>query len=404
MKSLLIFASFIFLCYTKIVKPGIDGDISILYGEKVGIVTNPTGVNYELVSTIDILFKHPRIQLTSLFGPEHGIRGDIPPGQRFDNYIDPITKLPVYSLYSRNHTGGPQPYMLRNVTALVFDIQDVGARCYTYISTMVRSLVSAKSNNVKKFVVLDRPNPIGGDIQGNLLNMNFTSFIGIWKIPMKHGMTMGELALLFNKEMGINYQGLHVVKVQNYDRQPISRYRNYGWILPSPNIPNFETALVYPGTVLFESAWNVSLGRGTTTPFAVFGAPYVDPYKLLARVKFYEDQPNYAKYFTGIKMIPTFFTPTTSYHKDQQCSGIGIIIRDRDQIKHPIGLSFTLYKSFMDLYESRMNIRVNYFNTLLGTDRIFKMMNLNVPDIEKSYENEIEEFRKRRKEFLLYPE
>jgi uncharacterized protein YbbC (DUF1343 family) len=354
---------------------------------------------------VDILFSNQKIKLTSLFAPEHGVRGDIAPGKRFENYIDPQTKLPVYSLYSKTVTGYPEPYMLKDVTALVFDIQDVGARCYTYISTMVACLRSAKANNVKKFVVLDRPNPIGGTVQGNTLDMNFTSFVGIWKIPMKHGMTMGELLLLFNKEMNINHPNIHVVKVQNYDRKPVGEYKNYGWILPSPNLPNFETSILYPGTVIFESARNVSLGRGTTIPFTIFGAPFVDAYKVLERVQFYQQRNDYQKYFGGIRIIPYYFTPTTSYHKDLQCSGIAIIIIDKNAIQHPIELSFTLYKIFLDLYPKEMVPDERWFNLLTGTNKIFKVLQqMEVPEIEKMYQQDIKEFTVRRRPYLLYPE
>eukprot|EP01080_Neovahlkampfia_damariscottae_P006162 gene6162-10169_t len=389
----------------QVVKPGIDGDISVLYNEKIGVITNPTGVNFELKNSIDLLFKNPKIQLTSLFAPEHGIRGDIEPGKRFENYIDPQTRLPVYSLYSKTVTGYPEPYMLKNITTLVFDIQDVGARCYTYISTLVACLKSAKANGVKKVVVLDRPNPIGGDVQGNILEMKHTSFIGIWKLPMKHGMTMGELLLLFNKEMKINHNNVHVVKNQFYDRKPVSQYKKYGWILPSPNLPNFETTLLYPGTVIFESAWNVSLGRGTTIPFSVFGAPYVDAYALLNRVDFYQEKKEYKKYFKGIKIIPTYFTPSSSYHKGSQCSGVAIIITEKEKITHPIELGYTLFKAFMDLYKNRMDIKERSFKILTGTDKIFDLLPIaEVPDIEKLYQKDIEDFKKRRREFLLYQE
>lgn len=360
------------------------------------------------MSTADVLFRlNPRVHLTSFFAGEHGLRGNLPPGQSFDSYIDPTTGLPVFSIYNAaNGTYAPQPWMLQNVTALVYDMQDIGARCYTVISTLAHCLKSAKLNN-KKFIVLDRPNPINGNtVSGPLLDMSCcSSFIGIWKIPLRHGLTVGELALLFNEEMDIHHNNLHIVKMQGFEGRPsANQYQRYGWINPSPNIPHYTSALIYPGIVLFEAARNVSLGRGTTTPFQVLGAPFVDAQNFYQKIQEYQQDPLYRPYFNGVKIIISYFLPTTSYHSGKHCSGISIIILDLNEIQNPIALGLTLFKAMMDLYEDQMMINDNSFALRIGNNKVLPMMRegKSIPDIEKGWNEELIDFTRRRREYLLY--
>jgi uncharacterized protein YbbC (DUF1343 family) len=261
----------------------------VLAGKRVGLITNPTGVNSRLsMTTIDIVYRN--FNLRAMYGPEHGLRGDKPPGESIAPYIDAQTNVTVFSIYdTKNRIYAPTAEMLKDIDVLVCDLQDVGARQFTYISTMALSLQSAAQNN-KEFVVLDRFNPIGGqesDVDGPTLQLQFKSFIGIWSLPMKHGMTMGELAQLINTEWKLGAK-LFVVKALGWqDRLPLALLdkEGYGWINPSPNLAQFEAVALYPGTVLFEAVLNVSLGRGTAQPFTVIGAPYIDPFKLISRIQ-----------------------------------------------------------------------------------------------------------------------
>lgn len=227
----------------------LENHLDLLEGKNVGLITNPTGVTQDLKSIVDVLYNHPDINLVSLYGPEHGIRGSAQAGEGVDFYIDPITGLPVYSLYG--DTKKPTPEMLEGVDVLLFDIQDVGTRFYTYIYTMALAMEAAAENNIE-FVVLDRPNPIGGTkVEGPVLNPDYASFVGKYPIPIRHGMTVGELAKLFNNEYGIGAD-LTVVEMNGWERSMQYDDTPLEWVLPSPNMPTLDTATVYPG-----AAWKI---------------------------------------------------------------------------------------------------------------------------------------------------
>jgi uncharacterized protein YbbC (DUF1343 family) len=405
---LVIFALNTFLLEATIVKPGIDGDISIFKGQSIGLITNPTGVAFNFTSTIDLLFaEQVNFKLVSLFSPEHGLRGDMPPGQHTDSYIDPITGLPVFSLYGKNLA--PTPEQLSNVTMLVFDLQDVGVRCFTYMSTMAKSLAVAAKANIP-FVVIDRVNPIGATtsrVKGPVLDLDFVSFIGIWSIPLQHGMTMGELALLFNEEMEIYHKKLVILKIQGdySDRLPLNSYSQTAWLPPSPNMPSITTAFLYPGLVLFEAFRNVSLGRGTATPFQILGAPYINNYKLIHYL--YNDllpnNPELKKYLAGVTIIPAFWIPSTDVHQGVQCSGIRILVIDESQLD-PIGLTITLMRAFLDLYPiAQLDMRKSDLNIRMGYDAFTEFTN-NVPlsTIVAKWESKLNLFKQRRAKYILY--
>ncbi|KAL0488138.1 hypothetical protein AKO1_008960 [Acrasis kona] len=404
------------------VKPGIDGDLHLLYDKRIGLVTNPSGVNHELESTIDILFHrklHPRIKLNALFAPEHGIRGNYGPGVKFEDYTDPITKLNVYSLYNNNHTYGPSHEQLKDLDMLVLDLQDVGTRCFTYLSTMVECLKSAKNASIP-FVILDRSNPIGArdnDVQGPVLEHQHISFIGIWSIPMQHAMTMGELARMFNHEMEINHPELYVVHIKQADptqRSPdnvsISRkplvYGNARWLPPSPNLPTHLTSMIYPGVVLFE-ATNLSLGRGTSTPFQLIGAPFIDGIRFAEKVSEKCSDQRVAHYFEHVHLIPTYFTPDSGPHRGKQCYGVRLVMTHPPiyESTRSIPMAVVLLQSLLELYgEDQLNISADYMNKLVGTDQLLKDLRARkpVPDIVESWSNCLEEFKKRRSKYLLY--
>ena len=247
--------------------------LETLRDQRVGLITNPTGADRALRSTIDLLVEAQGtggFTMAALFGPEHGVRGAEPAGGAVGDYIDEKTGLPVRSLYGE--TQKPTPEMLADVDVLVFDIQDIGARFYTYIWTLYYAMQAAGENG-KRFVVLDRPNPLGTDIEGFVLEPELSSFVGLREIPQTHGLTVGELARLFNGEFLNGEVTLEVVEMSGYDPEepPV---QELPWVLPSPNVPTPDTAVVYAGTGLIESL-NISEGRGTTTPFLWFGAPFI---------------------------------------------------------------------------------------------------------------------------------
>lgn len=318
----------------------IDRYMDIFENKKVGLITNPTGMDSNFNSTIDLL--NERANLVVLYSPEHGVRGDIQAGEMVDNYVDENTGLNVYSLYGKNKR--PSYDMLKNIDVLVFDIQDVGSRFYTYLYTMAYAMESCKKFN-KIFVVLDRPNPIGGEeVEGNILDVNYKSFIGLYPITQRYGLTIGELALLFNKEFKIGCD-LRAIKMEGWERDMYFEDTNLPWIMPSPNIPTIDTALIYSGTCIFEGT-NISEGRGTTKPFEIIGAPWLNPYKIAEEIN--------AMNLPGVRFRPVYFTPTFSKHKGDLCKGVQIHITNRKEFK-PVrtGLSllFKIKEQSKDKFE-----------------------------------------------------
>lgn len=295
--------------------------LETLRDANVGLITNPTGADRELRSTIDILVaaqEEGGFTLTALFGPEHGVRGAEPAGGSVGDYVDEKTGLPVRSLYG--DTQKPTPEMLEDVDVLIFDIQDVGVRYYTYIWTLYYAMEAAGEND-KRFIVLDRPNPLGTDIEGFLLEPELSSFVGLREIPQTHGLTVGELASLFNGEFLDKAVDLEVIEMTGYDPSapPI---QELPWVLPSPNIPTPDTAVVYAGTGLIESI-NVSEGRGTTTPFLWFGAPFITEAQVDAIIADLQ-----AAKLPGVLYRPMFATPTTSKHAGEFCGGLQLHVTD----------------------------------------------------------------------------
>src|SRR6266550_3802071 len=297
-------------------------DSAALDGKRVGVVCNPASVDHDLRHIADRLAAHPRAQLAALFGPQHGFRSDVQ-----DNMIetrhgrDEVRRVPVYSLYSE--TREPTAEMLAGLDVLVVDLQDVGVRIYTYIYTMAYCLRAARRHGVK-VIVCDRPNPIGGvSVEGPMLIHGFESFVGLYPIPMRHGMTIGELAKLFNDHFGIGAQ-LEVVQMDGWRRAMYHDDAGAPWVMPSPNMPTLDTAIVYAGTVLFEGT-NVSEGRGTTRPFELIGAPWVDPESLADKLAAYR--------LPGVHFRPVVFEPTFQKHARTGCGGCQIHVLDRNAFK-----------------------------------------------------------------------
>lgn len=378
------------------VSPGIEvllkEEKNVLSGKKVGLITNPTGIDSKLTSIVDLLHDDPDIHLTALFGPEHGVRGDAQAGASIEYYIDEKTGLPVYSLYGK--TKKPTPEMLKDVEVLVFDIQDVGTRYYTYIYTMAYAMEAAKENDIP-FIVLDRPNPQGGEsVDGPVLEPEFSSFVGLYPIPLKHGMTVGELATLFNKEFKIGAD-LKVIKMKGWKRDMDYDDTGLPFVLPSPNMPTVSTTFVYPATGLIEGT-NVSEGRGTTKPFELIGAPYINSDELAVKLN--------ALRLPGVKFRAASFTPTFSKHAGKLSHGVEIYITDREEFKAvPTGLH--IIKTIQDLYPGDFEfLAANNFNLLIGNGWIMSRIKegSTVNEILKEYQVKQDAFKKVRKNYLLY--
>ncbi|WP_434060447.1 exo-beta-N-acetylmuramidase NamZ family protein [Peribacillus frigoritolerans] len=378
------------------VSPGIEvllkEEKDVLSGKKVGLITNPTGIDSKLTSIVDLLNDDPDINLTALFGPEHGVRGDAQAGASVEYYMDEKTGLPVYSLYGK--TKKPTPEMLKDVEVLVFDIQDVGTRYYTYIYTMAYAMEAAKENDIP-FIVLDRPNPQGGEsVDGPILEPEFSSFVGLYPIPLKHGMTVGELATLFNKEFKIGAD-LKVIKMKGWKRDMDYEETGLPFVLPSPNMPTVSTTFVYPATGLIEGT-NVSEGRGTTKPFELIGAPYINSDELAGKLN--------ALRLPGVKFRAASFTPTFSKHAGKLSHGVEIYITDREEFKAvPTGLH--IIKTIQDLYPADFEfLAAKNFNLLIGNGWVMSRIEegSSVNEIMKEYQAKQDAFKKVRKNYLLY--
>jgi uncharacterized protein YbbC (DUF1343 family) len=315
-----------------------------LNGLRVGVLANPASIDRDFRHVVDRLAASSGWTLAAIFGPQHGFRSDLQ-----DNMIetphetDPRRNVPIFSLYSE--TREPTPEMLDLIDALVIDIQDVGARIYTFIYTMANCLRAAARKNLP-VIVCDRPNPIGGAIEGPMLKPGFESFVGLFPIPMRHGMTVGELARLFNEQHGIG-AALEIVPMEGWSRDMYWDETGLPWVMPSPNMPTLDTAIVYPGTVLFEGTM-LSEGRGTTRPFELIGAPWLDGEQLAARMN--------AVGLDGVHFRPAIFEPTFQKHARATCSGCQIHVTDRrrfEPVKAGVSLMRECYGLAPDRYQWR---------------------------------------------------
>ncbi len=363
-----------------------DG-FALLKGKRVGLITNHTGRDRDGVSAIDLLFNAPDVKLVALFSPEHGIRGAL--DEKVSDSEDEKTKLPIYSLYGE--TRQPTAEQLKEIDTLVFDIQDVGARFYTYISTMGMAMEAAAKNQ-KSFVVLDRVNPINGaGVEGPVADTDKLSFVAYHPIPIRHGMTVGELAQLFNRERAINVD-LQVVRIEDWKRDRWFDETGLTWINPSPNMRSLTQATLYPGVCLLEPT-NVSVGRGTDTPFEVIGAPWIDGRKLAEAL-------NNAK-LPGVRFVPVRFTPRSSVHKDAECGGVNLIITDRKAFESVI-TGLEIAAQLKKLFPK--DFSVERFNRLLVNQKIFDAFRQgsDARALKQIWETELDGFRAVRRKYLLY--
>lgn len=358
-----------------------------LAGMRIGLVTNHTGKNREGRATIDVLSKAPNVKLVSLFAPEHGIRGLA--DENISDSRDEATGLPIYSLYGK--TRRPTPEQLKDLDALVFDIQDVGVRFYTYISTLGYLLEEAAKTKLPVFV-LDRPNPIGGvDVDGPIADPDKLSFISYHTIPTRHGLTIGELAQLFNRQRKIGAD-VRVIKMEGWRRAMWFDETNLTWINPSPNMRSLTQATLYPGVGLLETT-NVSVGRGTDTPFEVVGAPWIQGDKLAE----YLNQRS----IPGVRFVPIRYTPNASVFKNEQCGGVNIIVTDRNAFR-PLLTGIEMALALRKLYPNDWKID-SYLRLLVNADTLERVKRgESARDIVGSWNESLQEFRRARAEVLLY--
>lgn len=400
---LLIFSSTTFAQKIKI-KTGIEvlkeQNFKILQGKRVGLITNPTGVDNSMKSTIDILSEAPNVNLVALFAPEHGVRGDAHAGDHVDNITDAKTGLPVFSLHGK--TRYPTIDMLKGIDVLVYDIQDIGCRSFTYISTMGLAMQAAAENNIE-FVVLDRPNPLGGQkIEGGLVEEGFISFVSQFKIPYIYGLTCGELAQLLNGERMLTAKcNLSVVKMKGWKRK--MRYEETGlqWIPSSPHIPQPISAVFYPVSGILGELGYMSIGVGYTIPFQMFAAEWIKAEELASNLN--------ALRLPGIHFRTIYLKPFYSVGQGKQLEGVQVHIMDYDKANLS-EIQFYVMQEVAKLYPDKAIFnnadtkRYRMFDQVSGSDlvRINFSKNNKFDDIRNFWYDEVEPFRKTSKRYYLY--
>lgn len=409
-----------------IVKLGIEvfmeKHLDLVREKRVGLITNPTGISSRLESSVDLFYRNPEINLVALYGPEHGVRGNAQAGEYVPFYMDtrydiPEYSIPVFSLYGQSLKPAkgmfedideymrsfdtedvgkvPERSMVESIDVLVFDIQDVGTRIYTYVATMAYCMEACAENDIE-FIVMDRPNPINGiAMEGPLLEYpDYSSFVGLYPVPVRHGMTVGELASYFNDKFLTKKAELTVIPMEGWRREMWFNETSLSWVIPSPNMPTLATATVYPGQVFLEGT-NVSEGRGTTKPFELFGAPWIDGFHLVEKL----NRLN----LPGVKFREAWFTPTFSKFQGELCGGAQIHVVDRHQFRS-FNTSLFIMKTMMELYPESFTFHDEYFDKIMGTSRVREALKrgVGVEDIIESYTEELDSFSKLRKSYLLY--
>jgi len=372
----------------------------VLQGKRIGLITNPTGVDNQLKSTIDILHEAHGVKLVALYGPEHGVRGDVYAGDKVDTFTDPNTGVPVYSLYGS--TRKPTQEMLEGVDALVYDIQDIGCRSYTYISTMYLAMQAAAENGIE-FIVLDRPNPLGGlKVEGCLVEEGFFSFVSQLKVPYVYGLTCGELATLINREfMGNKPCKLTVVKMKKWRRKMTFDDTGLPWVPASPHIPFAHSASFYPVSGILGELGYMSIGVGYTLPFEIFAAEWIDAEQFAKALN--------AKQLPGILFRPIHLKPYYSVGQGKNLHGVQVYLRDFDKARlsdiqfHVMEVAAQLYPD-KKVFDRADESRFGMFDRVCGTDFIRKEFSKNhrFADIQSYWTKDEESFRKQAKKYYLY--
>ena len=381
------------------ITPGIEVLLSdrleSLKGKRVALLTNQTGVDRKGVSNVDLLRAHPAINLVALFSPEHGVRGAAQAGEKVASGIDPKSGLPVHSLYGE--TKMPTAKMMQGIDIVLVDLQDVGTRFYTYASTLLYMLRAAETSG-SEVIVLDRPNPQGGVmIEGPVLEPAFASFVGSYAVPVRHGMTFGELAQMFVGEDRLRTR-LRVIPMRGWSRDLVPYLVwDLPWVPPSPNMLSPLTAAVYPGTALFEGT-NISEGRGSEKPFEYIGGPFIDGAALAQRL--------HAMGLPGVDFKPVSFTPDFSKYAGQHCHGVWVIPTNNKTFQ-PFRTGIALVKTVHDMYPDKFEFRPgapSFFDQLAGTDSVRKgiLDGKSVSDIERQWQGGLDAFMKVRARYLMY--
>jgi uncharacterized protein YbbC (DUF1343 family) len=373
---------------------------SLLSDKRIALLANPSSVDSNFRFIVDRFLAEKSWKIAALWGPEHGLRGEMQDQEYCDAFQDPKSGLPVYSLYGNNLK--PSPEMMREIDVVVFDMQDVGSRYYTFIYTL-SYVMEACLENHKEVVVLDRPNPIDGiDLEGSILEDGYESFVGRYPMPIRHAMTIGELAFYFHKEFGLSCR-MEVIQMENWERQMFFEETGLPWILPSPNMPTVDTAIVYPGMCLFEGT-NVSEGRGTTRPFEIFGAPWIDPEKLCSALEVFQ--------LTGVRFRPLYFRPTFNKFHHELCGGAQIHVTDRKNFQ-PVKMALCLMHIFLRDYPKefrwkdppyefvtdRLPIDILWGNSWIREDL---EKGVTPDEIESKWQSGLQSFAAIRSSYLLY--
>ncbi|MER7558582.1 DUF1343 domain-containing protein [Nocardioides sp. NPDC126508] len=390
------------------VTPGADraaaDDWAVLAGERVGIITNPTGVLRNLRNIVDEMHESGAVSIAGVFGPEHGFRGTAQAGGSEGTFVDERTGLTVYDAYGANVAKMRELFTTAEVETVVFDIQDVGSRFYTYIWTMWTAMQAAVATGTR-FVVLDRPNPVGGVTRGPMMTAAYTSGVGAREIVQQHGMSVGELARFFDGEFLEEHAGgrlaqLDVVEVTGWRRRTLYADTGLDFVLPSPNMPTSDTALAYPGTCMFEGT-NLSEGRGTTKPFELIGAPFVDHRWAAALAE---------AGLPGVTFREAYFNPSVNKFAGQVCGGVQVTIQDRDRFD-PIrtGVEMlvaakSLYPEFAWRQDSWDTARPFWIDKLTGSTRLRTQIDAGATgdEVEAAWAGELAEFDARRRPYLIY--
>lgn len=390
----------------QIVKPGIEvlaeENFAPLRGKRVGLITNPTGVDNSLKSTIDILNEAPDVQLTALFAPEHGVRGDYVAGASVANEVDAKTGVKVYSLHGA--TKKPTAAMLENVDVLVYDIQDIGCRSYTFISTMGKAMEAAAQNG-KEFMVLDRPNPLGGNkVEGCLVEPGCHSFVSQYSIPYIYGLTPGELAMYLNNEGALADSvkaNLTVIPMRGWKRDMTFEDTGMPWVLPSPHIPTPETALFYPSTGIMGELNYVSVGVGYTLPFKLAGATWINSQRLAERLTDLD--------IPGVEFRPIHYKPFYALFKGENLSGVEIYITDSE--KAPLSLiQFYIMQELATMNPAKQPFagatksRLNMFDLVVGSPKIRELFGkeYRVDDMRGYWDKDVNTWKEKTSKYLLY--
>lgn len=424
----------------------LDESLDLVRGKAVGLITNPTGVDGELRSVVERLQQCSAVKLVALYGPEHGVRGNAQAGECVPFHVDGHFRLPVFSLYGQGPPQAVEPHaaaakpagrtaaaakprrgaakppaserlqnidalmrsfdttaagkqvgreMVQNVDVMLFDLQDVGTRIYTYVATMAYAMQACAAQSIP-FVVLDRPNPINGvDLEGPILEYpQFSSFVGLYPIPVRHGMTLGELARLFNARFLDHPVALTVVPMRGWRRTQWHDATGLPWVMPSPNLPTLDTATVYPGQVFCEGT-TLSEGRGTTRPFEVFGAPWLDGHVLAQRLNALE--------LPGVRFREAWFTPTFSKFQGEPCGGCQLHVTDRARFRS-FPTTLRLLEVVRELAPDRFKFHADYFDRIMGTARIRRALERgeDLKPILSAVDAQLQEFARLRKKYLAY--